>query len=413
MLVRHDQRPVHVALYSGIVMERDAVSNSFLWKLRVLQRLRDRGVPVDVTGFTQGSDYQDCDIRVTPHIGALMRDQAFNSADVHVFEYGMWYELFNALFLIERPALVVDHNTTPPELVNDPIVELACDKAIRERHNLHLASRIATDSEYTRDLLVDMGFGSESITVLHLPPNNTDIVHRNHTLSDPSSGNAIELLFVGRLVKAKGVLDLLEAMTLLWEQDPDLHLTLAGSIQFSQADVLAQVDLALTQHGPAGRLSLIGDATDEAIGRLYGTSDIFVMPSHHEGYCVPVVEALRSDCFVIGSDAGNIPTVMGGLGSVYPTGDVPQLAGRIGDLARRVRHARSTGDALVLPTTRGEMTKPEWNDAVQRHLHDYSLHNFETKFLQIIEDLSPGAPERRPGWLTGALQEPDTSQRSA
>jgi glycosyltransferase involved in cell wall biosynthesis len=410
---RDGQRPIRVALYSGIVMERDAVSKSFLWKLRLLQRLRDVGCPVEVTGFTQGSDYEDRDIRVTPHIGSLLRERRFGEADIHVFEYGMGYELFNALFLIDRPSLVIDHNTTPPELVDDPIVQLACEKAIRERHNLHLATRIATDSEFTRDQLVDMGLGSPSITVIHLPPNNVDVApgHRPH--AERSSGNTIKLLYVGRFVKAKGVEDLLSAMEQLWKRDRDVELTLAGSIRFSQPNVVAMIERTVARHETSGRLTLVRDASDETIAELYGESDVFVMPSHHEGYCVPVVEALRSGCFVIGSDAGNVPNVIGGLGSLFPTGDAGALAHRIEEFSQRVHTARWSGCPLVVPTTRGDMALSSWSDAVSRHMHDYSLHNFETKFLQLIEELSPRASGLRPGWLVGAIATPDHPVRSA
>ena len=72
-----------------------------------------------------------------------MRDPSFNAADVHVFEYAMWYDLFDALLLVEHPSLVIDHNTTPPELVEDPVGKEACAKATLARHNLHLATRIA------------------------------------------------------------------------------------------------------------------------------------------------------------------------------------------------------------------------------------------------------------------------------
>jgi glycosyltransferase involved in cell wall biosynthesis len=414
MKVRRDgKRPVRVALYSGIVMERDAVSKSFLWKLRLLQRLRDAGCPVEVTGFTQGSDYEERDIRVTPHIGSLLRERQFTEADIHVFEYTMSYELFNALFLIDRPSLVIDHNTTPPELIDDPIVQLACEKAILERHNLHRATRIATVSEFTRDQLVDMGLGSPPITVIHLPPNNVELASSHRAETKRFCGNAIKLLYVGRLVKAKGVEDLLSAMEQLWARDRDVELTLAGSIRFSQPEVVAMVERTLAQHEESGRLTLVRDASDEAIAALYEESDVFVMPSHHEGYCVPVVEALRSGCFVIGSDAGNIPTVIGELGSVFPTGDADALARRIEEFAQRVRTARSSGSPLVVPTSRGDMALSSWNDAVSRHLRDYSLHNFETKFLQLIEELSPPVSGLTPGWLVRAVATPDHSLRSA
>ena len=149
-------QPLRVALSNGIVLERDAVSMSFLWKLRLLQRLRDEGLPFHVTGYTQSTEYDDPDIRIYRHVGTLVRDPSFNAADVHVFEFAMWYELFDALLLVDPPSLVIDHNTTPPELVDDPVVKEACARASLVRHNLHLANRIVTVGEFTRDQLVGM-----------------------------------------------------------------------------------------------------------------------------------------------------------------------------------------------------------------------------------------------------------------
>jgi glycosyltransferase involved in cell wall biosynthesis len=378
------ERPLHVALYNGIVFERDAVSMSFLWKLRLLQRLRDEGHPVHVVGFTQGSEFDDPDIRIHPHVGTLLRDPCFSGADVHVFEYAMWYELFDALLLVDRPSMIVDHNTTPPELVEDPIVREACRKASLARHNLYLASRIVTVGEFTRDQLVDMGFETDRIDVIHLPP---VAVSPGAVVAPGHAGRRVEVLYVGRFVAAKGIADLLDAMALVWDADPDVHLTLAGSVRFSQAEVLAAVDEAVARHG--SRLRVVGDASDEVVADLYRCADVFVMPSHHEGYCVPIIEAMSASCYVIGSDAGNVPNIMGGLGSVYPVADVSQLAHAISDLSARLRTARVRGEDLVLPTSNGDMPEGEWLQAVEHHLAEYSVSNYEQRFLEVLGKIVP------------------------
>lgn len=401
---RRLSRKIRVALYSGIVLNHDAVSNSLLLKLRLLQRLRANGYPIDVTAFTQATDFDDPDLRVVPHLGVLIRQPEFNDADLHVFEYAMWYELFNALLLLERPSLVVDHNTTPPDLVDDPIVKLACEKANRERQNMCLATRIATISEYSRRQLVEAGLDATKIDVLHLPPNNSSIARTRHDFSAPSRGNDVDLLFVGRFVKAKGTAELLSAMDQLWASDPDVHLTLAGSVRFSEPEVLSVIEHAVSRHGAQGRLRFVGDADDSTIARLYRDCDVFVMPSHHEGYCVPVVEALRSGCFVIGSDAGNVPNVMGDLGSTFPVGDAAAIATRITEFAARVRRSRSSNTPLLMPTGRGEMSVDEWCAAVDLHLQGYTVGSFESKLLGIIEELVQPAFEMGPGWLTRAVQ---------
>ena len=379
-------RPLRVALYNGIVLERDAVSISFLRKLRLLQRLRDEGHPVHVTGFTQGSEFDDPDIRIHPHVGTLVRDPSFNAADVHVFEFAMWYDLFDALLLVEQPSLVVDHNTTPPELVDDPVVREACAKASLARHNLYLANRIVTVGEFTRDQLVEMGLAAEQIDVIHLP---AVAVSPGPRVGPGRSGSRVDLLYVGRFVAAKGIRDLLKAMELVWAADPDVHLTVAGSVRFSQPDVVAAVEDALDRHGD--RLRFVRDAGDDVIAGLYRRADVFVMPSHHEGYCIPVIEAMSSACYVIGSDAGNVPNIMGGLGSVFPAADAEALARAIGDVSVRLRTARMHGQELVLPTSGGEMSEREWLDAVECHLQDYSVSNFEQRFLEVLGKVAPHA----------------------
>ena len=148
------------------------------------------------------------------------------------------------------------------------------------------------------------------------------------------------------------------------------------------------------------------DADDDEIARLYASSDVFVMPSHHEGYCVPVVEAVRSGCFVVGSDAGNIPNVMGGLGLVYPVGDADALAESISRFAARVRAARVQGSSLVVPTSEGDLGLSEWHDAVDRHLGTYSVENFEARFLGLVEELVAIGLDADPGWLTRSFGSP-------
>ena len=202
-------RPLKVTLYTGVVFERDAVSRSFLWKLELMQRLRAGGFPIEVAGFAQASDAEDVDLRVIGDITGLLRDPFFNRADLHIFEYGMCYDLFNVLMLLDRPSLVIDHNTTPPALITDPVVKRACAKAEVERHNLFSASHVATDSEFSRNALLELGMDPDGVTVLHLPPTNSFVGRSEHTFTSTKHGDEVRLTYVGRPAKAKGLQELL------------------------------------------------------------------------------------------------------------------------------------------------------------------------------------------------------------
>jgi glycosyltransferase involved in cell wall biosynthesis len=311
--------------------------------------------------------------------------------------------------------VVVDHNTTPSELVTDPIVRKACEKARLERNNLFSASHVATDSEFSRDALLELGMEPDGVTVLHLPPANSFIGRGEHTFDSQKASPQVRITYVGRLVKAKGLTDLLSAITSHWEAgDAQLHLTIAGSTRFSDPEVIGALHEAYARYGSDRRLSLMFDADDDDIAALYGQTDVFVIPSQHEGYCVPVVEAMTSGCYVIGSDAGNVPIVMGGLGTVFGVGNIEELSASIGRVASRIRKARVKGEELLLPTSGGDMSLSEWQAAVDVHLLDYSTAHFEVTFLKIMRTALAESAEPYPDWLTMLDQASrDTSSQPA
>jgi glycosyltransferase involved in cell wall biosynthesis len=399
-----DAPRLRIALYSGVVFEHDAVSRSFLEKLDLFERLRGAGYPIDVVGFTHGTDYDRSSIRVVPGLLALMRHPEFALADLHIFEFAMWYELFNALLLVTTPTIVVDHNTTPGHLIESPEVRAACQVACLARNNLELATHIVVDGEFTRDQLLDMNMVDDRISVVHLPPSNAFIHPVGTPVGDRSAGPA-RLLFVGRLVHAKGIFDLLQTVEALWEErgGPDFRLTVAGSLRFSDHETIAAITEVEHRFATDGRFTMVADGNDETIASLYATHDALVMPSYHEGYCVPVIEAMTSGCFVIGSDSGNIPYVMGGLGSTFVAGDLDGMASAIRGFVEALAQGAAPGAEPLLPTSRGPLPLNEWRDAVRRHLATFTHAHYEQELVNVIRGVLAGAGSDTYGWLSEAV----------
>ena len=377
--------PLRIALYSGVIFERDAVSRSLIHKLELLERLRDKGFPVQTVAFTQFSDVRHESIRVVPDLVALLRQPEFEEADIHIFEYAMRYEIFNAMFLTDQPVIVVDHNTTPARYVEHPETKSVCIQTSLERENLSLASRIVTDGEYTRDQLLELDMEPDRLSVLHLPPTNSFVGRSEHTFDVSARDGLVRLLYVGRLVPAKGIHDLLDAVQGLWDRGiGGFTLTLAGSRRYSDARSLEAIGDAVRLYGNDGRFVHVVDATDKDIALLFGESDALVMPSYHEGYCVPVVEAMTSGCYVIGSDAGNLPNIMGGLGSIFEVGDVVGMMKAIEEFVAAIGASSHPDAPVVLPTSSGPMALDDWHRAVARQLKEYSLENYERTFLRLL-----------------------------
>jgi glycosyltransferase involved in cell wall biosynthesis len=376
-----------VALYAGIVVRRDAVSWSVLHKLNVFRRLIAMGAPIRVTCFAQSIEDLGPELVCCPSVAKLLGRSAFWDADVHIYEEGMYYELFDSIHVVPegRPILAIEHNSTPVELIDVPGMRLAVERSHAQRRNLLRADHVACVSEFNLEMARAAGVPEEKLSVLHLP---AAIVPSGPVRRLVDHEGPLRLLYLGRFVRAKGILDMLELARRLLTDDDRFQITLAGDPRFSDPAIMDEIERTVAES--RGRVEVAWAPDDAETARLYERCDALVVPSYHEGYCVPVVEAYGFERFVIAYDQGNIPNVVGGLGLTVACGDVGALEAAVREFARALCPERS--NSLALPTGLGDLAFSDWVDRVARHLADYSAAAFERTFLGLLHELAASSP---------------------
>jgi glycosyltransferase involved in cell wall biosynthesis len=139
-------------------------------------------------------------------------------------------------------------------------------------------------------------------------------------------------LFVGRLVREKGVFDLLRAYAQLAPSlREELSLVLVG-------DGAARQELERQAAGiHPGRIQFAGFLQREQLAAYYALAELFVLPTHSDPWGLVVNEAMACSLPVICADAAGCLADLvedGGNGLIFPTRDVAALTGALAALAR-------------------------------------------------------------------------------
>ncbi len=103
---------------------------------------------------------------------------------------------------------------------------------------------------------------------------------------------------VGRLVKEKGYLELFEAMRMVSQKNPNAFLVSVGPNDSAKKDAIKKN--SISDYSIADRVLFLGQRQD--IEELYPFMDIFVLPSHREGFPRSVIEAMAMEKAIVVTD---------------------------------------------------------------------------------------------------------------
>ena len=227
------------------------------------------------------------------------------------------------------------------------------DRAVYQRADWVIAASEALAAELVAD-----GLAARRMQVV---PPGCDVGTAQEPLPDLRLGRTVAFVAVGNWVARKGILELLDAFSLLPPSAATLHLVGRDDAEASYG---ARVRRRLEDPVLAGRVGVHGAVSRDRVATLLAAADAFVLPSVREPYGTVYGEALAAGLPVVGWRAGNLPHLAedGREAVLIPPGDVPGLAEGLRRLAtdqdfreRLERGARARGAEL-----------PTWEESARR-----------------------------------------------
>jgi glycosyltransferase involved in cell wall biosynthesis len=254
--------------------------------------------------------------------------------DVVVYQFATASSM--APWLAARPeTLVVNyHNITPPALVaswNNPLARGQLQAQTELRLLAPRATLAVADSAYNREDLVAAGF-ADSVVVPPSAALGRDILLAAARRDESSAVvDGARWLSVGRVAPNKAIDQTVIALAVTRAHfDPGATLHIVGK------PAVAAYDDALHRYvaelGLAEAVTFAGHASDATVAAAYAQADVLVVTSAHEGFCVPVTEAMAVGLPVVAHAQGALPEVLGQAGVLVDSVDPYRLAATIADL---------------------------------------------------------------------------------
>jgi len=195
------------------------------------------------------------------------------------------------------------------------------------------AERVATVSDFSADDIASTyGIERKTIDVVYngvgdvFSPPVGDEAERTRQLY---TGGRPYFLFVSNFSPRKNLETLIKAYDLLRKEHGTDHvLLLAGRKLFRSAGL----NRALASSPYSRDILFTGSVTPEVLRKLYGAAEVFTFVPWHEGFGIPVVEAMRCGAPCIISDTTSLPEVSGGAALCAG----PAGAGAIADAMARL-----------------------------------------------------------------------------
>lgn len=152
--------------------------------------------------------------------------------------------------------------------------------------------------------------------------------------------------FVGRLVREKGIFELIQAMALVKESLPEAKLLIIGdNLQGDRDSVKDQIEQLLDTHDLHETIIFAG--LQEDIPGMMALMNVFTLPSYREGMPVVTLEAMASHLPVVATDIRGCreEVVDGVTGLIVPVKNIKGLAKALIELLKNPSKAKQMGEA--------------------------------------------------------------------
>lgn len=291
--------------FTPSIADGDGVSGGVLWTADILREF----------GFNSSVYANHIDPKLKDKV--LHIDSYVPSPDnVLIYHHSIGHEHHEQILAFADKKILCYHNITPSHFFkNSPHLQQACDlgrKQLASSTKAFVASY--ADSEYNSKELRAFGYPNPILIPLLVDITKKNLTRPNENIIKNYS-QTFTILFVGRIVSNKSQEMLIETIYYLKKLlSLKLKLILVGSTsEQAYFDYLKKLVVSLKLED---NVLFAGKVSQEDLAAYYSAADIYLSLSDHEGFSIPIIEALSYDTLTIAYSTCALPDTLGEQGII-------------------------------------------------------------------------------------------------
>lgn len=283
----------------------DAIGNHAIW-------IRDK---LQAMGFVSEIFARHIAPEMVDQAYCLSRPESLPSNSALLYHHSIGTEITPWVCRHHGAKALIYHNITPAGFFEPYRPDFAeiCRHGRTELPSLASHFPVsAGDSRFNASELAACGFNDPEVLPLCIDPLHWASPPDERVMTELQDGRT-NILFVGRIVPNKRHEELIYTFKFWLEDDPAARLFLVGTAEVSSfyLECLQELSRRLrVDHA----VHFVGRVTDAELHAYYRCASMFWCLSEHEGFCVPLVEAMWFDVPVIAFDATAVGETMDGAG---------------------------------------------------------------------------------------------------
>jgi len=304
----------------------DAIGDS---ARRVRDLLRAMGHESELYALTIDEDLRR-DVR-------RFEDPAARRGDLTILHYALPSPMTGAFASLRSGRVLQYHNVTPAAYFAPYDPSLFRLAALGRQELATLVGHVDLalgDSEYNRQEIASLGFARTGVFPIAVDTRRITQPARRPALEQMLDDGLVNFLFVGRIAPNKKIEDHIR-LAEVYKRYIDAYYRFIFVGRFDAVPRYYSTIRALMAEYRFlnDRFVFTGPIPDQELAVYYRHAAVYVSLSEHEGFCVPLVEAMAADVPVLAYAAAAVPETLGGAGVQFAPKDLEVAAELLGTLA--------------------------------------------------------------------------------